>query len=149
VTLRRVIDAAGHPTDRRTVDERRELERRAADDRRERVGEPVGIPPELDRALARAVLDVVGADDAAGAAEHYDVWTSVDGAVTRVADALAAQGAGVDAILFALEDAFAALTAGQRHHGGRAHVQALAARARDHAAERLARGGAGSARRPS
>jgi PAS domain S-box-containing protein len=35
VVLRRVVDAAGSPTDRRALDERREEERRAGDDRRE------------------------------------------------------------------------------------------------------------------
>jgi hypothetical protein len=153
-----VVDAAGSPTDRRALDERREEERRAGDDRRAAdAGERVGIPPALDRALAEAVLDAVGArrGDGAGAAGAGEAGAGEDvaagegdggdraaashdgalppavaAAVARVADALAAQGAGADAVRDALEDAFAALLAGQRHDAARGRVRALAAGAR-------------------
>jgi hypothetical protein len=59
-------------------------------------------------------------------------------AVAHVADALAAQGAGADAALLALEDAFAALLAGQREPASRDRVRALGARAREVTAARFA-----------
>jgi hypothetical protein len=152
VTLRRVMDVAGQPTDRRVADERRDEERRAeerrADERRSgddrrALGEghvppeaAVGIPPALDRALAGAVLAAVAAgtttDDGADAA----MPPAVADAVARVAASLAAQGAAPAAVRLALEDAFAALLAGQRDPGARARRQALAAGARQLAAAR-------------
>jgi hypothetical protein len=134
VALRRVVSAAGAPTDRRTGEERRvDPERRGAEDRRahgDGAAPLLGIPPALDRALARVVLD------ASAGADPEAVPPAVAGAVTRVVDALAAGGAG--AVLLALEDAFAALQAGQRDPARRARVRALGAGAREVAAARLA-----------
>jgi hypothetical protein len=133
VTLRRVVDVAGQPTDRRVVDERREDERRSGDDRRiPGAGHvlpdaAVGIPPALDRALAGAVLAAVDAgtatDERVG---DGSMPSAVADAVARVAAALTAQGAAAGAVRLALEDAFAALLAGQRTRAARARVQALA-----------------------
>jgi hypothetical protein len=142
VTLRRAVDAAGHPTDRRDADERREDERRAGEDRRLPGAEDapraaaISIPPALDRALALAVL--AAADDPDAATGHHAgaMPPAVADAVARVADALAAQGAAASAVRVALEDAFAALMAGQRTRAARARVQALAAGARRIAAAR-------------
>jgi hypothetical protein len=72
----------------------------------------------------------LGAVDGAGAA-------GVAAAVLRVTDALAEQGAPGGAVLLALEDAFAALLAGQRHPAERERVHALAERAKTLAASRL------------
>jgi PAS domain S-box-containing protein len=134
VALRRVVTAAGEATDRRAGDERRvDEERRGPEDRRAHGdgADPVlGIPPALDRALARAVLDA-----SAGAGPEA-VPPAVAEAVTRVVDALVAGGAG--AVLLALEDAFAALQAGQRDPARRERVRALGAGARELAAARLA-----------
>ena len=127
VTLRRVVDVAGQPTDRRVVDERREDERRSGDDRRiPGAGHvlpdaAVGIPPALDRALAGAVLAAVDAgtatDERVG---DGSMPSAVADAVARVAAALTAQGAAAGAVRLALEDAFAALLAGQRTRAARA-----------------------------
>jgi hypothetical protein len=150
VALRRVaqpppVDAAGSLTDRRALDERREEERGAGDDRRAADAEGrAAIPPALDRALAAAVLDAVragGVRDAGGAdggpAVKDAAPRAVAEAVARVADALAAQGVDADAVLLALDDAFAALLAGQQRPAQRAHVGALGASARQATAARL------------
>jgi PAS domain S-box-containing protein len=145
VALRRVVTAAGEATDRRAGDERRiEEERRSPEDRRAHGdgSDPVlGIPPALERALARAVLD------ASAGAGPGAVPPTVAEAVTRVADALAAGGVG--AVLLALEDAFAALQAGQRDPARRERVGALGVRAQELAAARLASSDAAAARQGS
>ena len=119
----------------------------------------VGIPPELDRALARAVLDDVRyppptaglAPDGAGGdgpaadplgldAPLPDAPAALTQLVTRVVDALDAQGARASEVLLAIEDAFAALLAGQGDPARRARVRALDAHARSLVAARLGYG---------
>jgi PAS domain S-box-containing protein len=152
VSLRRVVDVAGQPTDRRVGDERRDDVRRTGDDRRASgAGHTssalaIGIPPALDRALAGAVLT------AAGTPTHADgndgaMPPIVAEAVARVIAMLTAQGAAAETVSLALEDAFAALLAGQRDPLARGRVRTLAAGARQLA---LARAGtAAAAARPS
>ncbi len=92
--------------------------------------EMMGIPPELDRTLALAILadlrDWPGERDAR-AAEAEGPSAEVESAVQRVADALSAQGARPSEIVLALDDAFAALLAGRETPVHRARVQALGA----------------------
>jgi hypothetical protein len=97
----------------------------------------LGIPPALDRALAHAVLTDLrgsraGDDDAPPAA--------LASTVTSVVDALRAQGARASEVLLAIEDAFAALLAGQRDAAGRGRVLALDGHARQVVASRLGYG---------
>jgi hypothetical protein len=98
----------------------------------------LGIPPALDRALAHTVLsDVRGsrADDADGPP------AALAATVAGVVDALRAQGARASEVLLAVEDAFAALLAGQRDAAGRGRVLALDGHARQLVASRLGYGG--------
>jgi len=95
----------------------------------------LSIPPDLDRALARTVLaDVQGARAGADDAGPSDALTAV---VTRVVDALGAQGARASEVLLAIEDAFAALLAGQRYPAQRERLHALDVHARELVAARL------------
>jgi hypothetical protein len=90
--------------------------------------EMMGIPPELDRTLALAILADLRAwpsDRDARAAEAEGPSEEVASAVQRVADALSAQGARPSEIVLALDDAFAALLAGRETPVHRARVQAL------------------------
>lgn len=103
----------------------------------------LGIPPDLDRALAHTVLDDARAQPARAAAadpEGDGLPAALAAALAGVVDALAAQGARASEVLLAVEDAFAALMAGQAHPAGRARVRALDGRARQLVAARLGYG---------
>ena len=102
----------------------------------------VSIPPELDRALARTVLDEVrGARRVGqGLAPTDDPPPALAESVAGVVDALRAQGARASEVLLAVEDAFAALLAGQRGAAERRHVAALDGQARQVVAARLGYG---------
>ncbi len=109
----------------------------------------MGIPPALDRALARAVLGAAeGRAPEAGGGPPPALPAPVADAVTHVADALAAQGATADAVRLALKDAFAALLAGQTDPARRGYVRAVGAGARAVAEARL-RSPAADGARPS
>lgn len=110
----------------------------------------LGIPPALDRALALTVLDDARARPARAATADVDldldaVPAPLAAALACVVDALAAQGARASEVLLAVEDAFAALVAGQAHPAGRARVRALDGQARQFVAARLGYGPARSA----
>jgi hypothetical protein len=98
----------------------------------------LSIPPALDRALARTVLDDLRAVRTAspGDAPSPALAATVEGVV----DALRAQGARASEVMLAVEDAFAALLAGQRDAVVRGRVQALDDQARQLVAGRLGYG---------
>ena len=101
----------------------------------------LAIPPALDRALTRAVLDEARA---AGGPEHdpeHDAAPETLATIVgSVVDALRTQGARASEALRAVEDAFAALLAGQTDAAGRGRVRALDGQARQVAAVRLGYG---------
>ena len=102
--------------------------------------EMMGIPPELDRTLALAILADLRewpADGDARAAGSAGPSPEVETAVGRVADALSAQGARPSEIVLALDDAFAALLAGRESAVHRARVQGLGAWAQRAVVSRL------------
>lgn len=97
----------------------------------------LGIPPALDRALAHTVLaDVRGAPRP----ESDGPSAALSASVGSVVDALRAQGARASEVLLAVEDAFAALLAGQHDAAGRGRVVALDGHARQVVAARLGYG---------
>jgi hypothetical protein len=97
----------------------------------------LGIPPALDRALADTVLA-----DARGAPrpESDGPSAALSATVSNVVDALRGQGARASEVLLAVEDAFAALVAGQRDAAARGRVLALDGHARQVVASRLGYG---------
>lgn len=109
----------------------------------------LGIPPALDLALARAVLadlhgarvvavDATGADAGGQPAEQpAELPAALSATVASVVDALRDQGARASEVLLAVEDAFAALLAGQRDAAGRGRVLVLDSHARQLVAARL------------
>jgi hypothetical protein len=97
----------------------------------------LGIPPALDRALAHTVLadaraPHTGDPDAPSAA--------LAETLKNVVDALRAQGARASEVMLAIEDAFAALVAGQRDPAGRVRMLALDGHARQVVTARLGYG---------
>jgi hypothetical protein len=108
----------------------------------------LAIPPALDRALTHAVLDEARAAGTTGAAEHDPAHDPEHDAapetlvaiVGSVVDDLRTQGARASEALRAVEDAFAALHAGQPDDAGRGRVRALDGHARQVAAARLGYG---------
>lgn len=112
----------------------------------------LAIPPALDRALAHAVLDEARAARTAGGAAgdaaerdaaHEAAPERLVAVVGSVVDALRTQGARASEALRAVEDAFAALHAGQPDAVGRGRVLALDGHARQVVAARLGYGGDG------
>jgi hypothetical protein len=109
--------------------------------------EMMGIPPELDRTLALAILGDLRAwasDADVRAAGSEGPSPEVESAVGSVADALSAQGARPSEIVLALDDAFAALLAGRESPVHRARVQGLGAWAQRAVVARLGYAGAAS-----
>jgi hypothetical protein len=105
----------------------------------------LAIPPALDRALTHAVLDEARAAGATGRAaehdpEHVAAPETLVAIVGSVVDDLRTQGARASEALRAVEDAFAALHAGQPDDAGRGRVRALDGHARQVAAARLGYG---------
>ena len=104
----------------------------------------LAIPPALDRALTHAVLDEVRAAGTTGPAqhdpEHDPAPETLVAIVGSVVDDLRTQGARASEALRAVEDAFAALQAGQPDDAGRGRVRALDGHARQVAAARLGYG---------
>jgi hypothetical protein len=101
------------------------------------VQDVVGIPPALDRALAHTILaEVRGVEPVDGDTPP----AALAATLTSVVDALRSQGARASEVLLAVEDAFAALLAGQRDANGRGRVRALDGHARQVVAARLGYG---------
>ena len=102
--------------------------------------EVLSIPPALDRALARTVLDELRSARQTTVDDDAPLSPTLAATLTSVVDALRAQGALASEVMLAVEDAFAALLAGQRDAPGRERVQALDAQARQLVSGRLGYG---------
>lgn len=106
------------------------------------VNDSLSIPPELDRALALAVLDYLrqptSADASAGGSDDRALPAQLDDVLRRTVDELRARGAGRAEVTDALEDAFAALLAGQDLPEHRERVRRVDAHARSTVSELLA-----------
>jgi hypothetical protein len=102
--------------------------------------EVLSIPPALDRALARNVLEDLRSTRQATPEDDAALSPALAATLTSVVDALRAQGALASEVMLAVEDAFAALLAGQRDATGRGRVQTLDGHARQLVAGRLGYG---------